>query len=127
MKTVYTAFSKHNFFARNLITAFCLEEGVCPLNPFTNWGYFLDDMVERDTIKRANDHFVVLADETWVFGAIADGVWHEIGIARKYKKKVHYFTVGKKLTDIREIDTSEICFERELIDRLGEEAARKIM
>jgi len=127
MKTVYTAFSKHNFFARNLISAFTLSKGACPLNPFTNWGYFLDDMVERDLIKQANDHFVLLADEIWVFGVISNGVWHEMNLARKNGKQVRYFSVGKKPSDIKEITAAELTFEQELIDELGEKRVKSIL
>jgi hypothetical protein len=126
MKTVYTAFSKHNFFARNLITAFALEEGVCPLNPFTNWGYFLDDMVERDLIKHANDHFVQIADEIWVFDVISNGVWHEIALAKKHGKPIRFFLVGKKPSDIVEITVNDLVFEQELIDEFGEKKVKNL-
>lgn len=127
MNTIYSAFSKHNFYARNQITAFCLEQGACPLNPFTNWGYFLDDMVDRELIKRANNHFVTIADETWVFGIISNGVWHEINLTKKNNKPVRYFSVGKKISDIKEIDVAEVGFEQELIDEIGEKKARSII
>lgn len=39
--TVYVAYSKYNFFAKQLISAFALQQGVTPLNPFMNWDYFL--------------------------------------------------------------------------------------
>ncbi len=116
MKTVYTAFSKHNFYDRNLISAFALQRGVCPLNPFTNWGYFLDDLVERQRIKQANDHFITLADEIWVFGIISDGVWHEIDLAKKHHKKIRFFTVGKKLADIQTTSQAKLGYEPELLE-----------
>lgn len=36
IKSVYTAHSKHNFYARKLISAYVLEHSKLPLNPFTN-------------------------------------------------------------------------------------------
>lgn len=39
--SVYTAHSKHNFYARKMISAYVLENNKLPLNPFTNWDYFI--------------------------------------------------------------------------------------
>lgn len=36
INTVYTAHSKHNFYAKKLISAYTLEKNYLPLNPFTN-------------------------------------------------------------------------------------------
>ena len=39
-KVVYTAHSKKNFYAREIISVFVLDKGSVPLNPFMNFGYF---------------------------------------------------------------------------------------
>ena len=40
MKTIYTAFSKHNYYARKFISAYVLEQNLLPLNPLLYWtGY----------------------------------------------------------------------------------------
>ena len=41
-KTVYTSHSKHNYYAKQIISAFVSRQDCVPLNPFMNWGYFLD-------------------------------------------------------------------------------------
>lgn len=114
IKSVYTAHSKHNFYARKLISAYVLEKGRLPLNPFTNWDYFMDDMVNRKLTTRANNNLIYLADEIWQFGVIADGCCYEIELAAKLDKKVRFFTVGKTIKDIREIKPDEITFEQDL-------------
>lgn len=123
LPVVYTAQSKHWFHAKMLIVQYALKQGVVPLNPFNLWGYFLDDMVERDLVRRANHNIVRIADQIWVFGPIADGVLAEINYAIELKKPIRYFSVGSKPEDFHPIDIAELVFEPEL-DR--EQATERI-
>jgi hypothetical protein len=111
---VYTAQSKHWFHAKMLVCQYALNQGVVPLNPFNLWSYFLDDMVERDLVRRANHNIVRTADEIWVFGPIADGVLAEINYAIELKKPIKYFAIGSKADNIRPITIEELQFEQEL-------------
>lgn len=113
---VYTAYSKHYFFAKEFISAFTLDLGFIPLNPFTNWGYFLSDMVDRKKIVNANNNLIMISNEVWCFGPIADGVMAEVRLAIKHNMKLRFFTVGKKISDIKEISINELVFEDELLD-----------
>ena len=63
IKSVYTAHSKHNFYARKMISAYTLNETYLPLNPFTSWDYFMNDMVDRNLTIRANNNLIYLSDE----------------------------------------------------------------
>lgn len=99
---IYTAFSKHNFYARYQISAYVLNQNLIPLNPFTNWEYFMCDMVNRDLIKRANNNLIEIANELWVFGQIADGVYFEIELAKQLGLKIKFFSLGKNLSDIQD-------------------------
>lgn len=98
---IYTAYSKHYFFARMLISSYVLNKNVIPLNPFNNYGYFMDDMVDRDLVVRGNNNLIFLADEVWTFGPIADGVFTEVKLTNTLAKPVRHFSVGKKMEDIR--------------------------
>ncbi len=49
-----------------------------PLNPFMNWGYFLDDLVERDLIRDTDTRLIEISDEVWQFGEISNGCYHEL-------------------------------------------------
>jgi hypothetical protein len=114
IKSVYTAHSKHYFYARKMISAYVLKENALPLNPFTNWDYFMNDMVDRKLTVRANNSLIMISDELWQFGIISNGCYHEIKLAMELNKKIRFFTLGKYLEDIKEITTNDIEFEEEL-------------
>ena len=39
-----------------MISAYVLEQDYLPLNPFTNWDCFLEDMVDRKLVVRENNN-----------------------------------------------------------------------
>ncbi len=117
--SVYTAHSKYNFYARKLISAYVLESNHLPLNPFTNWDYFMDDMVDRKLTVRANNNLIYLSDELWQFGEISDGCYNEIKLAMMLNKKVRFFTVGKRIDDINELEIDNIIFEDDLKEKIN--------
>lgn len=118
MPIIYTAFSKHSFYAKMLISAYVLINGYIPLNPFNNWAYFMDDMVERDLVVRGNNNLILLSDEVWVFGSIADGVYVEMKFAISKNIPIKFFSVGKKIHDIQTINITEVTFEDELLQQI---------
>ena len=122
---VYTAYSKHYFFAKMLISAYVLEKDYIPLNPFNNWEYFMDDMVDRNLVVRGNNNLILLADEVWTFGPIADGVFAEVILANSKDIPVKYFSVGKKLSDIHPLQNSDLVFEEELLSQFEKAAIYK--
>lgn len=83
-----------------------------------NWNYFLGDQVERNLVVRGNNNLIMLADEVWQFGPIADGCYHEIELAMRQGKKVKFFSVGKTIKDIKPLTIQEIEFEDELRDKV---------
>ena len=114
INSVYTAHSKHYFYARKMISAYTLEQNYLPLNPFTNWDYFMNDMIDRSLTVRANNNLIYLSDELWQFGIISNGCYHEIKLAMKLNKPIKFFTIGKKIEDIKEINIKKLAFEEEL-------------
>ncbi len=114
INSVYTAHSKHNFYARNIISSFVLNNNKLPLNPFTNFNYFMNDMVDRKLTIRGNNNLIYLSDELWQFGIISNGCYHEIKLAMKLNKKLKFFSLGKTINDIKEININELEFEDEL-------------
>ncbi len=117
---IYTAQSKYYYFAKMMIGKYVLEHDGIPLNPFNNWAYFMDDMVDRELVVRANNNLIILSDEIWTFGPIADGVLAEIRFAVSLGKKIRYFSVGKKYEHIREIKVVELEFENEVLQANSE-------
>ncbi len=95
---IYTAMSKHLFYFRMFISAFVLENGGVPLNPFMIFDYFLLDVVDRDVVREGNNNLVKRSDEMWVFGPVSDGVLAEIKIAKEQGKPVKYFVIEKSQT-----------------------------
>ena len=118
IKVVYTAHSKHNFYARKIISAYVLKHGYLPLNPFTNWDYFLCDMVDRDLIVRANNNLIYNSNELWQFGEISDGCYNEIELAIDRKMKIRFYSIGKRIDDIHKLDIDELEFEDELRNKI---------
>lgn len=92
-----------------LISKFVLEKGNCPINPFTNFDYFLCELVSRDLIRQANNFLIKKCDEIWVFGEISNGVLKEIKLAQPIK----YFDT-REPKRIREISEKEIKLEVEI-------------
>ena len=109
-KVVFTAMSKHTFFFREQISAFVFGEGAIPVNPFMLFGYFLSDLVERDAVRRANNHLITKADELWVFGPISDGVMPEIILAKGMALPIRYFRI-KDSSVILEIAEEDATYE----------------
>tara|TARA_Y100000310_G_scaffold84897_1_gene81749 strand:- start:2126 stop:2527 length:402 start_codon:yes stop_codon:yes gene_type:complete len=113
MPAVYTAFSKKLFYAREIISAYVIEQGYLPLNPFMNFAYYLSDRTDRDLVRKANNSLVKIAEQLWVFGPVADGVLAEIKLAKEKGKPIRYFDVVKD-KEILEVTVDEVDFEEGL-------------
>lgn len=107
-KTVFT------FYCKDAVCEFVFKKNMLPLNPFKAFDYFLSDRVDRDLIRRANNHLLLMCDELWVFGDIANGVMFEIVSAKKANKPIKYFTIATKSDEIIEVTLADLVFENEL-------------
>ena len=118
---MFTAMSKKYFYMRYFVVQFVLEQDAVPINPFTSFDYFLLDVVERDTVRRANNTLVARADELWVFGDIADGVRAEIIQAWQQHKTVRFFALRDD-KHIYEVTIDDLVYEDgvELLIHIGE-------
>jgi hypothetical protein len=112
---VFTALSRHLFYARMLICKFVLLNDAVPLNPFTAWGYFLDDLVDRDLVRRANNNMIMNAEELWAFGPVSNGVLFEIELAIQLGKTVRFFSAGPRCEDILPLHPHGIEFEADVV------------
>ena len=91
-----------------------------------NWGYFLDDLVERDMVREANHHLIKISDEIWQFGDISNGCYYELTLAMNLNHPIRFFTVSGHLNEIKEIqNVNEIAFEDELVKEIGVETFRE--
>ncbi len=109
---IFTAQSKYYFYCRDGVCEFVLKQGGVPINPFRMFGYFLDDRVERNIIRQANNNMIRSAQALWVFGdQIADGVLAEIFYAQKLGKLMQFFTISDRAEDIKPISIDDLNFE----------------
>ena len=97
LPVVFTAQSKLHYYRRDAVCEFVFRNGAIPLHPFRLFGYFLDDRVERDLVRQANNNLLRRADELWVFGEeVSDGVLFEIQYARELGKTIRFFTIASR-------------------------------
>lgn len=107
---VYVSVSKRSFYLRAHISAYVLGLGKTPVSPFMNFDYNLSDLVDRDSIRVANNTLVGKCDELWVFGDVSDGVLVEVHLARRQGKPVRYFRIVRDQT-FEEISESQVGLE----------------
>ncbi len=93
-RLVYCALGNRNFFWRQHITKFVLDEGQVPICPFMLFDYYLLHTVPKETVREAFNNLIVRCDEMWVFGNMSLGVKVQVGIAKRLKKPIRYYDVS---------------------------------
>jgi len=92
-RVVYCAISNRNFYWRQHISKFVLDEGAVPIVPFMLFDYYLLHTVPKETVREAFNNLIVKSDEMWVFGSTSLGVKVQIGIAKRFHKQVRYYDI----------------------------------
>ena len=90
---VYVAMSNRNFYWRQHVTKFVLDEGFVPICPFMLFDYYLLHTVPKDTVREAFNNLIVRCDQMWVFGTVSLGVKVQIGIAKRLRKPIRYYDI----------------------------------
>ena len=90
---IYCALSNRNFYWRQHITKFVLDEGQVPIVPFMLFDYYLVHTVPKDVVREAFNNLIVRCDQMWVFGNPSLGVKVQIGIAKRLKKPIRYYDI----------------------------------
>ena len=90
---IYCALSNRNFYWRQHVTKFVLDEGHVPIVPFMLFDYYLLHTVPKETVREAFNNLIVRCDQMWVFGQMALGLKVQIGIAKRLKKPVRYYDI----------------------------------
>ncbi len=111
---IFTAQSKKNFFMRMLVCKYVFEHGGVPINPFNVYGYFLNELVDRDLIRNGNNNLISRCDEVWFFGEIANGCVFEIEYAMKLQKKIAFYKMDSTYQSIEKCSVDELIFEDEI-------------
>jgi len=91
---IYCAISNRNFFWRQHITKFVLDEGSVPICPFMMFDYYMLHTISKETVRDAINNLIMRADQMWVFGSKSFGVKVQIGIAERLKKPIRYYDIS---------------------------------
>lgn len=106
-KMIFAAMAKENFFSREYIMKYILQQGYTPSSAFMMFSYFLLDTVERQALICANNELIRRSDELWVFGRISDGVAEEIKVALIEKLPIKYFKFDANVRIFQEITEND--------------------
>lgn len=113
-KLVYITHSRSWFYVKEGVQQYALMQGVAPLNPFMNYGYYLDQRVERDEIVASCHQMIRSAEEMWVFGPISEAMLTDIVVAVMEGKSLRFFSISENPEEIKELELEKISFEREV-------------
>jgi len=106
-KLVFCSHSRHLMHASLLICKYVIEENCVPINSFTNFGYFLYELVPRHDIAESINNIINKCDEQWVFGSISGGVEMEIEMCKSIGKKIRFFDLSEEESPCRIEETTE--------------------
>ena len=84
---------QQNFYWRQHITKFVLDEGGVPISPFMLFDYYLLHTVPKETVREAFNNLIVRCDQMWVFGNLSLGVKVQIGIAKRLRKPLRFYDI----------------------------------
>ena len=82
-----------------------------PINPFMSFGYFLSELVDRNTVRNGNNNVLKRCDELWVYGDVSDGVLAEIQMFKAMGKPIRYFHIGKQPDSATEVTEAQLVYE----------------
>ncbi len=92
-KLIFCSHSRHFMHASLLICKYVIDKECVPINSFTNFGYFLYELVPRHDIAESINNIINRCDEQWVFGPITEGVRMEINMCRQMGKPIRFFQI----------------------------------
>lgn len=90
---VYCSMSNRNFYWRQHIVKFVLDEGHVPICPFMLFDYYLLHTVPKELVREAFNNLIVRSDQMWVFGNMSLGVKVQLGIAKRLRKPIRFFDI----------------------------------
>ncbi|WP_097006699.1 hypothetical protein [Lacrimispora amygdalina] len=116
---VFIGLSNHNFYLKDVISAYVLKQGPVPLNQYVPFGYSEYDKTNKDLFRIGNNNLIITADELWVFGIISDEVAAEIMLAMEYQKHVRFYKIDRNGTVFEPImDPMDLVFETDVLTHL---------
>ncbi len=113
-KMVYVTHSKSWFYAKEVVVQFAVKQGVAAVNPFMNYGFYMNGTVEKDEVTECCHQLIRSSDELWVFGPVSEAILTDIAVAVMEGKEVHFFSISEHISEIHELQMNDIIFEREV-------------
>lgn len=113
-KMVYATHSKSWFYAKEVVIQFAVKQGVAAVNPFMNYGFYLNEMVKKDEIVECCHQLIRTADELWVFGPVSEAILTDIAVAVMEGKEIRFFSISDQIAEIHELHMDDVVFEREV-------------
>lgn len=113
-KMVYVTHSKSWFYAKEVVVQFAVKQGVAAVNPFMNYGFYLNEMVKKDEIVECCHQLIRTADELWVFGPVSEAILTDIAVAVMEGKEIRFFSISDQISEIHELHMDDVVFEREV-------------
>ena len=104
--------SNRNFFWRQQLTKFVLDEGRVPVTPFMLFDYYLLHTVPKDSVREAMNNLIARCEEMWVFGELSLGLKVQVGIAKRMRKPVRYFDISDLPYQVTGVPESMVPEER---------------
>ncbi len=109
---VFAAHSAETAYLSERICSYVLQLGRVPIDPFMSLGYFMYGLVDKDSVRAANNNLLMRCDELWVFGELSDGVDAEVAFAGQLAMPVKYFDLDHYGEDIRPRRDAGSCPDR---------------
>lgn len=111
---VYVTHSKNWFYARETVMQFAVDQGVAAVNPFMNYGFYLNGMTEKGAITECCHQLIRSCEELWVFGPVSEAIMTDIVVAVMAHKTVKFFSISEQVSQIHELEIRDVIFEREV-------------
>ena len=111
---VYVTHSKNWFYARETVMQFAVEQGAAAVNPFMNYGFYLNGMTDKGSITECCHQLIRFCEELWVFGPVSEAIMTDIVVAVMAHKTVRFFSISEQVSQIHELEIRDVIFEREV-------------
>lgn len=113
-KMVYVTHSKSWYYAKEIVMQYAVKQGVAAVNPFMNYGFYMNGSVAKDEVIECCHQLIRTSDELWVFGPVSEAILTDIAVAVMEGKEVHFFSISEQVSEIHELEMEDIVFEREV-------------
>ena len=113
-KLVYVTHSRSWFYARETVMKYAISQGVVPVNPFMNYGYYLNSEADKEPVVECCHELLRSASELWIFGPVSEAILTDLAVAVTEGKTIRFFSISDRISEIHQLHMEDIIFEREV-------------